>query len=81
MRHVVPPCSSTLERVTNRTVPSKPESNNHGVRRHASNSERDVDLLVEFAPGEKSFDNFMAVSFFVGERTGAVGRTPHASGP
>ena len=25
----------------------------------------DVDLLVEFAPGQKSFDNFMALSFLV----------------
>lgn len=25
----------------------------------------DVDLLVEFAPREKSFDNFMAVSFLL----------------
>jgi predicted nucleotidyltransferase len=30
-------------------------------------SESDVDLLVEFAPGEKSFDNFMAVSFLLEE--------------
>lgn len=26
-----------------------------------------MDLLVEFAPGEKSFDNFMAVSFLLEE--------------
>ena len=70
MRHVVPPCCSTLERVTNRIVPSKPESLNHGVRRHASNSERDVDLLVEFAPGEKSSDNFIAVSFLMEDELG-----------
>lgn len=30
----------------------------------------DVDLLVEFAPGEKSFDNFMAVSFLLEEELG-----------
>jgi len=33
-------------------------------------SESDVDLLVEFAPGEKSFDNFMAVSFLLEEELG-----------
>ena len=27
--------------------------------------ESNVDLLVEFVPGEKSFDNFMAISFFL----------------
>ena len=25
----------------------------------------DIDLLVEFAPGRKTFDNFMALSFFL----------------
>ena len=34
-------------------------------RRDAPDSESDVDLLVEFAPGEKSFDHFMAVSFLL----------------
>ena len=32
--------------------------------------ESDVDLLVEFAPGEKSFDNFMAVSFLLEDELG-----------
>ena len=27
----------------------------------------DVDLLVEFAPGQKNFDNFMALGFFLEE--------------
>ena len=27
----------------------------------------DVDLMVEFAPGEKTFDNFMALSFLLEE--------------
>jgi predicted nucleotidyltransferase len=31
-------------------------------QRDEPSSESDVDLLVEFAPGEKSFDHFMAVS-------------------
>jgi predicted nucleotidyltransferase len=29
--------------------------------RNTQHAESDVDLLVEFAPGQKSFDNFMAV--------------------
>lgn len=33
--------------------------------RDESSAESDVDLLVEFAEGEKSFDNFMAVSFLL----------------
>jgi predicted nucleotidyltransferase len=32
--------------------------------------ESDVDLLVEFVPGEKSFDNFMAVSFLLEDELG-----------
>ena len=35
--------------------------------RDESNAESDVDFLVEFVPGEKSFDNFMAVSFLLEE--------------
>jgi hypothetical protein len=30
----------------------------------------DVDLLVEFAPGEKTFENFMALSFLLEEELG-----------
>ena len=33
-------------------------------------SESDVDLLVEFVPGEKSFDNFMAISFLLEDELG-----------
>ncbi|WP_245850550.1 nucleotidyltransferase family protein [Longimonas halophila] len=29
-----------------------------------------MDLLVEFMPGEKSFDNFMAVSFLLEDELG-----------
>ncbi|MCS3700798.1 nucleotidyltransferase family protein [Salinibacter ruber] len=35
--------------------------------RDEPSAESDVDLLVEFLPGEKSFDNFMAVSFLLEE--------------
>jgi len=30
----------------------------------------DIDLLVEFSPGAKSFDNFMKLSFFLEDLTG-----------
>jgi len=36
-------------------------------QRDEPNSESDVDLLIEFSSGEKSFDNFMAVSFLLEE--------------
>ena len=29
------------------------------------NADSDVDVLVEFAPGRKNFDSFMALSFFL----------------
>ena len=34
-------------------------------QRDEPDAESDVDLLIEFAPGEKSFDNFMALSFLL----------------
>ena len=46
----------------------------HGVRRlglfgsfvrDESNGDSDVDLLVEFQPGRKTFDNFMALADFL----------------
>lgn len=40
--------------------------------RDAAGPDSDVDLLVEFAPGRKTFDNFMALSFFLED---ALGRT------
>ena len=33
-------------------------------------SESDVDLLIEFKPGRKSFDNFMNLSFFLEDMFG-----------
>jgi hypothetical protein len=36
----------------------------------ASGPDSDVDLLVEFVPGEKSFDPFMALSFLMEEALG-----------
>lgn len=35
--------------------------------RNEQRPESDVDLLVEFVPGRKSFDNFMQLSFFLEE--------------
>ncbi|HVF43808.1 MAG TPA: nucleotidyltransferase family protein [Pyrinomonadaceae bacterium] len=35
-----------------------------------SNAESDVDILVEFEEGKKSFDNFMALAFFLEELFG-----------
>jgi len=39
-------------------------------QRDESGADSDVDLLVEFAPGEKSFDHFMALSFLLEEELG-----------
>ena len=39
-------------------------------QRGEPNSESDVDLLVEFVPGGKSFDNFMAISFLLEDELG-----------
>jgi predicted nucleotidyltransferase len=39
-------------------------------QRDTPDSKSDVDLLVEFAPGEKSFDHFMALSFLLEEELG-----------
>ena len=39
-------------------------------QRDAPNEESDVDLLVEFVPGEKSFDHFMSLSFLLEEELG-----------
>jgi hypothetical protein len=39
-------------------------------QRDASGPDSDVDLLVEFVPGKKSFDPFMAPSFLMAEALG-----------
>jgi uncharacterized protein len=38
--------------------------------RNEAGPESDIDLLVEFVPNEKTFDNFMALSFFLEELFG-----------
>src|SRR5881409_1812833 len=59
------------ERTIDRLRAAEPEVRRRGVRRLAlfgsvardeARPDSDVDLLVEFAPGEKSFDRFMALS-------------------
>lgn len=39
-------------------------------RREEPHQESDVDLLVEFVEGEKSFDHYMALSFFLEDELG-----------
>ncbi len=36
----------------------------------SQNAESDVDLLVEFEPGRKSFDNYMNLAFFLEDLLG-----------
>jgi len=38
--------------------------------RDQQNAGSDVDILVEFEPGKKSFDNFMHLAFFLEEQVG-----------
>ena len=61
----------TRERTIDRLRAAEPEIRRLGVRRLAlfgsmargeARLSSDVDLLVEFAPGQKSFDRFMALS-------------------
>ena len=35
--------------------------------REEQNTESDIDLIVEFEPGKKTFDNFIRLSFFLEE--------------
>ena len=63
--------AATRERTIERLRAAEPEIRRLGVRRLAlfgsvargeARPSSDVDLLVEFAPGQKSFDRFMALS-------------------
>ena len=53
------------------------------VLRGEASPESDVDLLVEFAPGEKSFDRFMALGDLLEEQLGRPVElvTPEALSP
>ena len=52
-------------------------------QREEPRAESDVDLLVEFAPGEKSFDHYMELSFLLEEKLGRPVElvTPEALSP
>lgn len=52
-------------------------------QREEPHPESDVDLLVEFAPGEKSFDHYMALSFLLEDELGRPVElvTPEALSP
>lgn len=39
-------------------------------QRDEPHADSDIDILVEFAPGQKSFDHFMAVAFLLEEALG-----------
>lgn len=52
-------------------------------QRDATTEESDVDVLVEFAPGQKSFDHFMELSFLLEDELGRPVElvTPEALSP
>lgn len=52
-------------------------------RREEQHAESDIDLLVEFAPGEKTFDRYMALSFLLEDELGRPVEllTPEALSP
>ncbi|HEX8096376.1 MAG TPA: nucleotidyltransferase family protein [Pyrinomonadaceae bacterium] len=67
------------EQVMSLLKASRRELRGFGVRRCGlfgsflsgqQNTLSDVDLLVEFEPGRKSFDNFMRLVFFLEEKLG-----------
>ncbi len=68
------PISNSRDDVVRRLVSAEKQVRGLGVRRLAlfgsfvrdqARPESDVDVLVEFAPGRKSFDAFMALSDFL----------------
>jgi predicted nucleotidyltransferase len=67
------------EQVFNLLRQAQPQLRCFGVKRYGlfgsfvrgeQNGESDVDILVEFDPGQKSFDNFMRLAFFLEELFG-----------
>ena len=70
---------TTKEQVFSLLRENGPQLQQFGVRRYglfgsfargAPHSQSDVDILVEFEAGQKSFDNFMRLSFFLEELLG-----------
>ena len=49
--------------------------------RNEQGRDSDVDLLVEFAPGQKNFDNFMALGFYLEELFDSPRRTGYPGIP
>ena len=69
----------TREQAVQRLVASKPEIHALGVDRLAlfgsvlrgdAGPDSDIDLLVQFSPGAKTFDRFLALSELLEERLG-----------
>ena len=67
------------DQVLNMLNAHRRELQNFGVKRcglfgsflrDQQNNQSDVDLLVEFRPEQKSFDNFMRLAFFLEEKMG-----------
>ena len=64
----------TKEQIFSLLREHQPELRRFGVQRwgvfgsfvrNASTDQSDVDMLVEFAPGQKTFDHFMQLAFFL----------------
>lgn len=64
----------TKEQVLTRLREAQAELHRFGVKRcgvfgsfvrNESHDQSDVDILVEFEPGQKTFDNFMNLAFFL----------------
>jgi uncharacterized protein len=64
----------TKEQIFSLLGEHQPELRRFGVQRwgvfgsfvrNASTDQSDVDMLVEFAPGQKTFDHFMQLAFFL----------------
>ncbi|ODS42956.1 MAG: nucleotidyltransferase [Candidatus Altiarchaeales archaeon IMC4] len=65
--------------LTSKTILKRVEENRQNIRRYGANriglfgsyardeqqAESDIDLLVEFENGEKTFDNYMELKFFL----------------
>jgi predicted nucleotidyltransferase len=69
----------TKSELFNALVSSEAQLKKYGVRRCGvfgsfargkQTDQSDVDILVEFEPGQKSFDNFMHLAFFLEDKFG-----------
>lgn len=71
--------STTKEQVVERIRSSREQLSAFGVAglglfgsfaRSEQNDESDIDILVDFEPGKKSFSNFMGLAFFLEDLLG-----------